>query len=65
MPGYRDWVIRTSSSYVKFEVFTAVTMKNAVVCDIKFQFLPHRRYNNLRYIAQPVNAMQDLEFLRR
>jgi hypothetical protein len=27
-----------------FEVFTAVTMKNAVFSDIKTQFIPHRRH---------------------
>jgi hypothetical protein len=30
--------------YVRFEVSTAVTMKNAAIWDIKTQFLPHRRY---------------------
>jgi hypothetical protein len=30
--------------YVRFEVFTAVTMKNAVFWDIKTQFVPHRRH---------------------
>jgi hypothetical protein len=29
---------------VRFEVFTAITMKNAVFWDIKFQFVPHRRH---------------------
>jgi hypothetical protein len=29
---------------VRFEVFTAVTMKNAIYCDIKTQFVPHRRH---------------------
>jgi hypothetical protein len=29
---------------VRFEVFTAVTMKNAVFWDIKTQFVPHRRH---------------------
>jgi hypothetical protein len=29
---------------VVFEVFTAVTTKNAVFWDIKAQFLPHRRH---------------------
>jgi hypothetical protein len=28
---------------VRFEVFTAVTMKNAVLRDIKTQFVPHRK----------------------
>jgi hypothetical protein len=30
--------------YVRFEVSTAVTMKNAVFCDIKTQFVLHRRH---------------------
>jgi hypothetical protein len=30
--------------HVKFEVFTAVTMMNADVWDIKTQFIPHRRH---------------------
>jgi hypothetical protein len=30
--------------YVRFEVFTAVTMKNAVFWDIETQFIPHRRH---------------------
>jgi hypothetical protein len=30
--------------FVRFEVFTAVTMKNAVFCDIKTQFVLHRRH---------------------
>jgi hypothetical protein len=29
---------------VRFEVFTAVTMKNGVFWDIETQFVPHRRY---------------------
>jgi hypothetical protein len=33
-----------SSKYVRFEVFTAVTMKNAVFWDIKIQLVPHRRH---------------------
>jgi hypothetical protein len=40
---------------MRFEVFTAVTMKNAVVWDIKTQFIPHRRH--IRYRAYPVNAL--------
>jgi hypothetical protein len=31
-------------NYVKFEVFTAVTVKNAVFWDIKTQFVPHRKH---------------------
>jgi hypothetical protein len=34
----------TNVKYVRFEVFTAVTMKNAVFWDIKSQFVPHRRH---------------------
>jgi hypothetical protein len=30
--------------YVRFEVFTVVTMKNAAIWDINIQFLPHRRH---------------------
>jgi hypothetical protein len=29
---------------VRFEVFTAVTMKNALFWDIKTQFVPHRKH---------------------
>jgi hypothetical protein len=32
------------SRYVRFEVFTAVTMKNVVFWDIKTQFVLHRRH---------------------
>jgi hypothetical protein len=31
-------------SYVRFEVFTAVTMKNVVFWDIRTQFVLHRRH---------------------
>jgi hypothetical protein len=34
----------TKSISVRYEVFTAVTMKNAVFWDIKTQFVPHRRH---------------------
>jgi hypothetical protein len=30
--------------YVRFEVFTALNMKNAVVWDIRTQFVPHRKH---------------------
>jgi hypothetical protein len=33
-----------SECYVRFEVFTAVTMKNVVFWDIKTQFVLHRRH---------------------
>jgi hypothetical protein len=35
--GELDWTVR-------FQVFTAVTTKNAVFWDIKTQFLPHRKH---------------------
>jgi hypothetical protein len=44
-------------SDVRFEVSTAVTMKNVVFWDIKTQFVPHRRTLGLHYRPQPVNAM--------
>jgi hypothetical protein len=28
----------------RFEVFTAVTMKNPAFLDVKSQFIPHRKY---------------------
>jgi hypothetical protein len=45
-----DSELYTSSSEVFrfciiFEIFTAVTMKNAVFWDIETQFIPHRRHN--------------------
>jgi hypothetical protein len=36
--------IQTTVSYVRFEVFTAVTMKKVVFWDIKTQSVPHRRH---------------------
>jgi hypothetical protein len=36
---------------VRFEVFTAVTMKNAVFWDIRKQFVPHRKH-----IASPLQS---------
>jgi hypothetical protein len=38
-------------AYVRFEVFTAVTMKNVVFWDIKTQFLLHRGH-----IASPLQS---------
>jgi hypothetical protein len=35
---HKQWV------YVTFEVFMAVTMKNAVFWDIKTQFVPHKKH---------------------
>jgi hypothetical protein len=37
-------IISSTSLYVRFEVFTAVTMKNVVFWDIKPQFVLHRRH---------------------
>jgi hypothetical protein len=48
---------RTTQYYVRFEVFTAVTMKNAVFWDIKTQFFLTGDILRLLYRAQPVNAM--------
>jgi hypothetical protein len=57
----RGVVIETSghkrNGNVRFEVFTAVTMKNAVSWDIETQFVPHRRQLRRRYRDQTVNAM--------
>jgi hypothetical protein len=35
---------KEKKDYVRFEVFTAVTMKNVDFWDIKTQFVPHRRH---------------------
>jgi hypothetical protein len=39
-------LLQSSASfcYVRFEVFTAVTMKNVIFWDIKTQFILHRRH---------------------
>jgi hypothetical protein len=34
--------VQPVNAMLKFEIFTAVTMKNAVFWDIKTQFIPHR-----------------------
>jgi hypothetical protein len=60
--------------FVKFEVFTAVTMKNAVFWDIKTQFLPHRRhitglhgsdYEEYRLLGykNPVRTSQEIHYI--
>jgi hypothetical protein len=36
--------LKTLQCYVRFDVFTAVTMKNVVFWDIKPQFILHRRH---------------------
>jgi hypothetical protein len=36
--------IPASYCYVRFEVFTSVTMKNVVFWGIEIEFVPHRRH---------------------
>jgi hypothetical protein len=43
--------------FVRFEVSTAVTMKNVVFCDIKPSSYFTGDTLRLRYRVQPVNAM--------
>jgi hypothetical protein len=38
------YVLACISVYVRFEVFTAVTMKNSVFWDIRTQFIPHIKH---------------------
>jgi hypothetical protein len=38
------YITGESARSVKSEVFTAVNMKNAVIWDVKIQFVPHRRH---------------------
>jgi hypothetical protein len=45
------------TAFVRFEVFTAVTMKNAVFWDIKTRSYLTGNTLRLRYSVQPVNAM--------
>jgi hypothetical protein len=49
--------IKQGSKRVRFEVFTAVTMKNVVFWDIRTQFVPHSRQITSPLQSQPVNAM--------
>jgi hypothetical protein len=44
LTGYHFQVGKGKNRNVRFEVSTAVTMKNVVFWDIKTQFVPHRRY---------------------
>jgi hypothetical protein len=53
--GY--WPEMNKRSYVRFEVFTAVTMKNVVFCDIKPNSYFTENTLRLHYRVQPVNAM--------
>jgi hypothetical protein len=47
---------------VRFEVFTAVAMKNAVFWDMKTSSYLTGDTLLLRYKSQPVNTMYDLRF---
>jgi hypothetical protein len=47
----------TIKENVRFEVFTAVTIMNAVFWDIKTQFVLHRQHIMPPLKSQPVNAM--------
>jgi hypothetical protein len=49
--------LRTTNSSVRFEVFAAVSMKNAVLWDIKPSLYFTGDTLRLRYRVQPVNAM--------
>jgi hypothetical protein len=42
--SYRGEHKKLFRNYVRFHVFTAVAMKNAVFYDIKIQFAPHRKH---------------------
>jgi hypothetical protein len=46
------WRMYHVYEYVKFEVFTAVTMKNAVFWDINAQLVRHRRH-----ITSPLQSL--------
>jgi hypothetical protein len=41
----------------RFEVSSAVAMKDDVFWEIQSQLIPHRRHISLSYKVQPVNAM--------
>jgi hypothetical protein len=49
----------------RYEILTAVTMKNAFFWDIKAQFALTGDTLHFGYRDQPVNAMYDLRFSRR
>jgi hypothetical protein len=50
---------------IRFEVFTAVTMKNTVFWDIATRSFLTGNASRLRYKSQAVNAMYDLRVSRR
>jgi hypothetical protein len=56
---------RTAQEYVRFEVYTAANMKNAVFWDIKPSSYLTGDTLHLLCRAQPVNAMKDFRFSRR
>jgi hypothetical protein len=58
-------VLELEDSVQKFVVFSAVTMKNSVLWDIKTKFVPHWKQIISLLKAQPLNAMQDLWYSRR
>jgi hypothetical protein len=37
-------VLRINSEHVRFEISTAMTVKNVALWDIKAQFIPHRKH---------------------
>jgi hypothetical protein len=47
---------------VRFEVFTAVTMKNAVFWDIKLQFVPHRKH--ITSLLEPTWLVVPMRYFR-
>jgi hypothetical protein len=61
--GYKDPVLTSQETHyvsstessrlnVGFEVFTAVTMKNAAFWGIKTQFLPHRKHTIINFAGE-------------
>jgi hypothetical protein len=48
---------KTNESFARFEVFTSVSMKYAVLLDIKTQFVLRGNTLRLRYRAQPASVM--------
>jgi hypothetical protein len=58
-PDFHPESRSVSASSVRFEVFTAVTMKNTVFWDIITQFVPHRRR-----ITSPLQGPANYCFVR-
>jgi hypothetical protein len=57
--------LRSGAQPVRFNVYTAVTMKNAVFWDIKTCSYLTKDKLRLRFRYQPVNAMKDVRFIWR